>query len=323
MTDHEQPGATDSDPIGHLSESVRQRLAAAVDNAVVPFAETVDGDIPVPAPGQFWRARWNEVATTVLIAAPSKRDHVHAAAVTFDTDLAEHVARLATASVTTLGLDVVIWSADMVELPVAVLDRYLGAVKAPDNGRNTIQMFLSTQTVPGPDENLPGKHTSLRASLKDDLAVLARASWLTDSAPDAAVSLAGLKASHIADALNIALNEALQVKRGVRKLTLAQAQALADIAEPVADQSTGALRVQVPDVVVSLFNGPDVRARVVEFAARYHRDENEVREAAAHEIALNVAARATGDITDEDAERQMWRQRIQQYFEVRLDKDGQ
>jgi hypothetical protein len=323
MIENEQPDETDSDPTEDLSDSVRQRLLAAVGNATVPFVETAHDELPAPAAGQFWRARWNDLATAVLITATPDRDHIQAAAVTFDTDLADQTARVAPAAVTTLGLNVVIWWSDMVELPLAVLDRHLGAVEAEDTDPNTVTRFLSAQTVPGPVQDVVERHTGLRASLKDDLTVLANASWLSDSVDDDAVNLTSLKTSRIAEALNIAMNDALQVKRGARRLTAEQAQILATVANP-ADQAVDRAQSQarVSEVVVSLFNGPDIRASVVALAALQHEDENKVREAVAYEIALNVAARATGDMADEEAERHMWCQRIEQYFEVKLGQDG-
>lgn len=314
-------------PLGPPSDDVHQRVLNAIRSVPSAMDGALNGPIPEPAAGQLWRARWEDTTSAVILLTTPEHGSVSVAAVTFDDVLADDSATVLPPVATTTAIACVVWLSDLRELPIAVLDRYMGALRndvGSDAGSTTnaqaLVSTLRTRGDQGPAEFSSGA-PAMRGSVIDDLERLAQASWAPEpAAADLSAVLSSAKPSAIARALGIPTSEALRLKRGDRSVEPAEREKLAELTGSTAAEVTAA-GVALPSLVIELFNDPRVRADVVSLAARRGQDETTVRRQAAYETA-SAAARATGNKQSEDAQREVWRKRIEQYFNVHLHREA-
>jgi hypothetical protein len=158
----------------------------------------------------------------------------------------------------------------------------------------------------------------MRATVTDDLNALAAANWVPETdGGDITKLLAGVKNSQVVEVLKVTTADALQIKRGQRPLQPDEATKLARLSGHPVEELVAAAS-PLPAVIIQLFNSPSIRARVTGLAKTTGADEAATRREVAYGV-FAAAARATGQ--SPEAERDEWRQRINQYFDTRLQAD--
>lgn len=298
------------DSFAAVTNAVRERLLAARGLNAPKFPADTD---PLPEPGvdQIWRARWEKNATAVLLLSNPDNDHVRVAAVTFDPDLADSNATVTPATGTTIGTSTVLWLDAARDIPLATLDTHLGDIRTP-----TPQKSLSADELSHFRES-PIKRVDdgvMRASVTDDLNALAAANWVPKTGGDITKLLAGVKNSQVVEVLEVTTADALQIKRGQRPLQPDEATKLARLSGHPVEELVAAAS-PLPAVIIQLLNTPTTRARVTRLTKTTGADEAVTRREVAYGV-FAAAARATGQ--SPEAERDEWRQRINQYFDTRL-----
>ncbi|MDQ1295994.1 MAG: hypothetical protein QG608_3881, partial [Actinomycetota bacterium] len=155
----------------HPSERLR-RFAVA---AKVPTAVVTAWHDPPPAPGdgQLWRARWEEHVEIVLVTAVTL-DSVQVVPVTLDVGYEDDATLIVPPDSGPLGVPFLIWRGLPRNLPLRVLDRYLGSSReglrtaaelaaAPTTGGATTGIAITSAVDP---------RSEYRARLEDSLDAL-------------------------------------------------------------------------------------------------------------------------------------------------------
>lgn len=324
---NEQDPRSDEAVLGPPSSHIVQRFNALMSQMPEPFSGADENDTPDPQPGQFWTARWNDLSTAVLLLSSPGARTVSMSIVTFDPDLADDHSYVLPAEATDLNTSAVAWTADAQRAPLAVLDTYLGRIaQSPGSGKShAVAQWIATAGEQGSPFTRPSDSRAIfRASLRDDLEELVQASWLT--APTAASSTTRVSErspTELADELGISIPEALSMKRGTTVPTAEQMAMFADLQAAAADASPSlAHSVSLPEAVIDLFDLPRYRQKVAKLAKLRDLDENVARQAFAYNV-FSTAARNTGDDRSDEAGRELWRQRVEQFFAVQLEELGE
>lgn len=322
---NEQDSRSDEAVLGPPSADILQRFHAFISQMPEPFSGAADSDTPDPQPGQFWTARWKDLSTAVvLLSSPGART-VSVSIVTFDPDLADDHAYVLPVDATDLNTSAVAWTADAQRAPLAVLDTYLGEV-ARARGSEKSQAVAEWIAAVG-ERGMPISRPSdsraiFRASLRDDLEELVQASWLTvPTASSRTARVSERSPTELADDLGISIPEALGIRRGTTVPTPEQIAMLSDL--QAADASPAlAHSAQLPEAVIDLFDQPRYRQKVAKLAELRDLDETVAREMFAYNV-FSTAARNTGDDRSDQADRELWRQRVEQFFAVQLEELGE
>lgn len=259
---------------------------------------------PVPAPGDLWRARWDDQAGVVLVLAHAA-DHLRVAPVSLDA-LPDETAALAPAETHTLGFDIAIWTSDETDVPLRVLDYKLGH----------LNQSLSTLKRGTVNWGTTDPRTLARAHLQDLVETLEAAEWAPARATDLdlAATLAGANVRAISEVLG-SPKRAAALRRGQVDLTTDEATQLSGLLGVPADDLLAATQPPLPDELVAAMDLPNVRSLVDRLAARRRTNEVETWRTAAYSIQA-LAAR------DHDRRAARWEGRIRAYFEAQLRENG-
>lgn len=132
------------------------------------------GDLPAPARGQVWRARWGDVTEIVVVLDVQDMDWIVAAPVSVEVEFVDDTVVVLPAEVSPLGGPIAVWVDLSRPVPVRVLDRQVGAVGDPAS--------LAAPSAAGPAiaSNLDPR-LEVRAGLDDAMDSLAAASRSTAS----------------------------------------------------------------------------------------------------------------------------------------------
>jgi len=314
---------SDYDNLGLPPTEILRRFHSLMAEMPKPFSGA--DETPDPQPGQFWTARWNGLSTAVLLVNSPGPRTVSMAIVTFDPDLADDHAYVLPVEATDMNTVAVTWTEDAQRAPLAVLDTYLGLLKQ-DPGSTSSQDVAQCVAQVG-ERGLPVARPSdgravFRASLQDDLNALADASWLAASTDLSVVPrLSERSPSELARDLDISISEALGLKRGTNVPTEEQVEAWTQL--QAADASLSLTHsAGLPDAVIEIFDQPRYRHKVARLAELRDLDENFARQKFAFSV-LATAARKTGDDRSDEANRELWRQRVDQFFAVQFEDFGE
>lgn len=291
------------------AERVRTQIRQALPTVV---AQTMREDLPEPAPGQIWRARWQDAARLVLILAV-RRDRLDAAAVTLDPDSADDHAAVVDPDHTTLGMATAIWFDDHATLPMRVLDRFAGRVVGTAQdlpAASALIGWLDTLARGGPVHTPADPRALTRAELLDALDTFAEAAWVNQRGGDLRELLRGASLPEVVAALGDAdPRNAMSIMRGQRGITVDQARALGRLLGREPEELMAANPALPPDLV-AVFDRPATREKVVALAARRGADEISTRRNAAYDV-YGMAARQAGHEPD-------WTARSGRYFDIVL-----
>lgn len=326
MSNEQDPRSDEAVP-GPPPADILQRFHALMSQMPEPFADANEIDTPDPQPGQFWTARWKDLSTAVLLLSSPGARTASMSIVTFDPDLADDHAYVLPAEATDLNTSAVAWTADAQRAPLAVLDTYLGEVARPlDSGKShAVAEWVAEVGERGLPIARPSDSRAIfRASLRDDLEALVQASWLTAPASSSSTARVSERSpTELADELGISISEALSLKRGTTAPTAEQMAMFADLQAAAADASPSlAHSVSLPEAVIDLFDLPRYRQKVAKLAKLRDLDENVARQTFAYNV-FSTAARNTGDDRSDEAGRELWRQRVEQFFAVQLEELGE
>lgn len=271
------------------------------------------------AAGQLWRARWEDIGLLVLLLDVDGSS-CWAAPVTIDPPVEDESSVVLAPATTVLGETLTVSAGLAQQLPLRVLDQPLD-VLSPDVIAY-IRSVAAGRTGQAPTGCRAGNRivsvfqpaAEVRAELQDDLGALAAATWLPQK--DAEVSTQPGKTGDLRDllgdrpdlqalmdALHARLPEVLDIIRGRRPPTPAQADALAEVTGRPAEvllASAGPL----PDELVAEVDHPRWRPVVRRRARRTGQDEARARLELAYGT-YALAARQTGP-----AAAPSWRDRV-------------
>jgi hypothetical protein len=280
------------------SHSAREGgLAAALELPPAVLAAWTNA-VPPVAPGQLWRAHWEEVSRFVVVLR-LEGVTVEVAPVSLDVELATDDAVLLEPGETDFDVPVAIWLGLRAAVPVRVLEQHAGAVhldvdalrKAPA-GRPVLTPL---------DDRAMGL-----AVLGDDMDELAAAPTSEASLPDL---LHGVTIKQLAE-LRIPTPHALALLRGLRPLTPEQA---ADVASLTRASPEALLRANppLPAEVLRDLAAAGVQDLLPQLAARRGISEEDARLMAGYG-AYALSARETGPGTVD------WSARIVAYVRALL-----
>jgi hypothetical protein len=296
----------------HPSERLR-RLAAA---AKVPAAVvTAWHDLPPePGEGQLWRARWEDQVEIVLVTATTPGG-VQVVPVTLDVGYEDDETLVVPPDSGPLGVSFLIWRGLARDLPLRVLDRYLGS---PREGLRTAAELAAAATEGARTgtaiTSATDPRSEYRARLADGLDILAAASWAPEGTGQlgALLQAAGQNPGTLIALLGITPQQALALLRGQAPLSPSQADLVAQATDhPVAELI--AANPALPTELVSRLDQPRRRRQVQQLAARRGTGEIDAWRQAGYET-FALAARQTGD-----RESRAWDERLDRYFHVVLD----
>jgi hypothetical protein len=296
----------------HPSERLR-RLAAA---AKVPAAVvTAWHDLPPePGEGQLWRARWEDQVEIVLVTATAP-GRVQVVPVTLDLGYEDDETLVVPPDSGPLGVSFLIWRGLARDLPLRVLDRYLGS---PREGLRTAAELAAAATGGAGTgtaiTSATDPRSEYRARLEDGLDSLAAASWAPRGTGElgALLQADGQGPATLIALLGITPQQALALLRGQAPLSPSQADLVAQVTDrPVAELI--AANPALPTELVSRLDQPRRRRQVQQLAARRGTGEIDAWRQAGYET-FALAARQTGD-----RESRAWDERLDRYFHVVLD----
>lgn len=260
------------------SELVLQAIREAVLPAAVRSAWT--GPRPAVAPGQLWRAQWDEV-TRFVVVLQIEGLLAEVAPISIDVDQATDDAYLLEAAETDFDVPVAVWLGLKAIIPTRVLAHYAGSVH--------IAVDALRKAPQGRPVLSPIDERALEAAvLGDDMDELAEV-------PAAAATLQQLLSEvTIKDlvGLQIPTPHALAIRRGVRPLTPVQAAKVAPLARTTAEALLRA-NPPLPAEVVRDLDAPEVHELVAQLAARRGIPDADARLMAGYG-AYGLAARETG-----------------------------
>jgi hypothetical protein len=271
--------------------------------------------------GQLWRARWEDVGLLALLLDVDGSS-CWAAPATVDPPVEDGSSVVLAPATTVLGEALTVWAGLARQLPLRVLDQPLDLLASDVVAY--VRSVAAGRTGPAPTGCRVGNRivsvfqaaAEARAELQDDLEALAAASWLPQAHADAQLQpgntndLRDLLGDRpdlpaLMGALDAPLPEVLDIIRGRRPPTPAQADALAEMTgRPAAAllASVGPL----PGELVAEVDHPRWRPVVRRRARRIGRDEARARLELAYGT-YALAARQTGP-----AAAPSWRDRVAQ-----------
>lgn len=267
------------------------RLPAAV-------AEAWAATPPEPAPGQLWRAVWNEVARFVLVVRLEGHG-MFVAPVSLYPALATDDAYLLQAGESDFGVPLAVWLGLARSVPRRVLQQSVGQVhlsvevirKSP-RGRALVSV-LEDRAIEA-------------AELEDDMAELVAAPAAVRTLAEllSPVPLEAMRSAGIPLALGLALH------RGERLISPEQAEVLAPLAGVTASELVAA-NPPLPVAVVAELDSEAGRTWVLRLAAERSLPEAEARELVGYGAYALAARESRSAPTD-------WLARIAQYVRARL-----
>jgi len=285
--------------------------------AAVRAAEAA-ATVPDPAPGQLWRAAWDEIAQLVLVIEVSRPGTAVVAPVTIDPPAADDTSVVLDADVTVLDHVATVWGEIAAPVPLRVFDLLIGAVAAAV-ATAVEQVAAGHRTVLPAGVRVGDPVTSpfdpaaeVRAELSDDLERLGAALWAL-AGSDTAQTLRdllgkSLDLSALQVALGLDLPAVIGIVMGKRPVTPEQAAAVAAVTGLAAEQVLAAVS-PLPVELVSELDHPRWRT-----ALRTRRQPGQSEAAARLTVAYGVlalAARQTGQTSAPS-----WPQRVRQYLAI-------
>lgn len=305
------------------------RLFAAVQAAAMPSEVVMawtDADAE-PVVGQLWRAAWEGAAEMVLLVSVDAGDRtdaprpgraggsVRVLPVTVDVAFADERTAVLPGKVSSVGVPLAAWTGLVRDLPLFVLDRFLGQVDAhwvqPDellaaahDGRAGVGTAV---------QDVVDSRNEYRARLTDAFDELAGASWAPHGQGNLGklLTAAGLGPAEVAQKLAVRPQDALSLLRGQLPVTAEQAGVVAH-ALGVPEVEVLATNPAPPADLVSRLDQPRRRRQLQALAERGQTDERTARLSAAYGT-WRMAARQTGGQSAP-----AWDERLDRFFAVTL-----
>lgn len=151
-----------------------------VDVHVTPLiVEALGRELPRQArPGQLWRVRWDHDAVLAVIVS-ADRTTCRLAPVSLDVHLAGPEVIICEAADSPVGVAVGLWTTQVVDARVSLLERYLG-----DFGADVVAQIAAADSFTDPEDATSGlsaldDRTVFAGRLRDALAGLGRVSWMS------------------------------------------------------------------------------------------------------------------------------------------------
>lgn len=254
----------------------------AIRAAVLPDAvrSAWAGPRPAVAPGQLWRAQWDDVARFVVVLQVEGL-LAEVAPVSLDVDLATDDAYLLEAAETDFDVPLAVWLGLKAAVPTRVLAHYAGSVHIAVDG---LRKAPQGRPVLSPID----ERALETAVLGDDMDELAE---VPTADADLSQLLSGVTIKDLVG-LQIPTPHALAIRRGVRPLTPVQAAKVAALAGTTAEALLRA-NPPLPAEVVRDLDAPKVHELVAQLAARRGIPDADARLMAGYG-AYGLAARETG-----------------------------
>lgn len=283
------------------------RLRAALKSAALPASvrRAWSAPPPSPAPGQIWRARWGRATQLMLIQDTPFRS-VRAAPITLNVDAADEEATVLAPECSELTVPLVVWQSYATNVPLRVLDRFLGSV--------TLELpELPTANHARPVLTPADERAVHRARLQDTLDVFVTARWAPGGAGNLKTLLSAVDRKSLGQALGVNDRMVIALSRGKAALNPDQAERLA----PLVNQPVEALLAanpSLPEDLVAELDHPAYRAKVVALAHRRGIDELEAWLTAGFAVSAVAHRRTEGDAP-------LWTDRLDRYFALVLDDE--
>jgi hypothetical protein len=295
-------------PRGLTSEGLRERFG--------------DLEQVEPAPGQVWRAHWDDVSRLVLLLGNEQR-WWRVAPVSIEPTGEDERSLVLDGTRTTFGVEVTVWAGLIRSIPTGTLSRILDEwdegiaawCRDTANGRETAP-------PPGTRRGRPvgglwETGSSTRATLADELEVLAEAPLvptLATSTVDlrAAAKAVGLKA--VVETLDVAQPEAMAILSRKQPVTAAQAKVLGSLFNMPAEDIAAAAGSLPVDLAVEL-EQPRWRRTWQRLAGQFGGTEVMARLTAGFGT-CGMAYRQTGTSTPD------WRARLGQWLSTQPDLES-
>lgn len=297
-------------------ESGLARLRRAVSTARVPeeVRAAFEAEPNDPAPGQLWRARWDDVVELVLLLGVGDAD-VAAAPISLDDRYADEDTVILQRGQSSLATTVAVWMGLARPLPMCVLDRQLGMIDVDVTDGAWIDHAVNAGATRGRAAVNPlDAANDVRARIGDSVGSLAGATW----APSGTGKLGKLLASasvgpqQLVDLLEVKPQAALALCRGQMAATPEQAEKLAPVLQ-MPDRAVLEANPAPSRGLVQRMSRPRRRAQVNQLATQRGVDERSAWLSATYTV-YALAARQTGPQTEP-----AWDDRIDQYFQVTLE----
>jgi hypothetical protein len=253
---------------------------------------------PRPAAHQLWRARWEHSATLVVLTHVDART-VTAVAVTTTPELADEHAVIVDPEATQLGTSLVLWDALVRELPVRVLDHCLG----------TLPETWTRSARARPTRSAADRRHEARGCVQDTLDDLAAATWVRHFERPLAELFDDVGTTkHLLTLPGLSRDAALELRRGQRPLTEAQARELSQLTSTPVGRWRAA-GPTIPDGLVEAIDAPADRSRITWHARAHGLDEISARQEIAYGT-VALAARKTGSPVED------WNAKLDRYLQA-------
>jgi hypothetical protein len=293
--DTERVGDKDG-PVSFDPAAERLRRASAA--AALPSA-VATGQVPEPAAEQLWRARWERLATLLVILRTTD-EAVEVAPAAPDVNYADDQALVIPANNVPVRRDLVVWLGLARPVPVRVLDTCFGSLTGDWRALAVRGIRIASAADP---------RAEYRAHLADTLGQLAETSaWVTVGAGTLANDLrrAGVTPTDLVTRLSVTPQAALAVLRGNAPVTAAQAAELAALLDRSAVDVLAANPAPDRGVVMAI-DRPRFKRRVLHLAAQQRTSEREARLTAAYGAAFAARQNQLSAAVD-------WAERLDRYF---------
>jgi len=297
-----------------LLAAARKASAGPALLAAVRGAEI--GPIPDPAPGQLWRAGWDEATVLVVVLETGVGDLL-AAPVSVDPAVGDNRSLILEPDGTVFQVEVSVWAGLARAVPLRVLETYLETIQASTaQALTALQRGSSVDPPVGTRVGLPvmspfDTAARVQAALADTLELLADASWAPSAAPARCVpgDVLGdhVDLAELPGVLSVNLPVAWDLLRGRRPLSTEQAEALAARYGVNADDLLAA--PAPPAELVEELDHPRWRLTLRSQRRLHSLDDAHVRRRIAYGT-LAMAARQTGTSVPS------WRDRIRHYLDA-------
>lgn len=244
-------------------------------------------DHPDPAPGQLWRASWNDTVCLVVVLAPTLGRTVLVAAAG-DDEVGDELTVLAS---TVHDLSPAVWAGVTANIKTFTLEHRLSDL--------TSDSLASLRQAAG--GHRPGTWARISSDLDDRVLVraelagrleeLAEAEWLPADASEAPTlaqlaTVRGLAASQLADELGVTPGDARRLLQAKREPTAAELQKLTELLGAAPASAT-----QFDEALVASLDHPGFRPRLQLLASTEHHDDEVVARRVLAEQMMALAAR--------------------------------
>lgn len=267
-------------------KTLSERLAS------LPWPTVEDHGTAEPGPGQLWQLSWAHTRLLGFLLDVSE-DRMTVAPVTCDDAGDDRTLVLERAESPLAGVPFHIWAGLVAEVPKRTLAQLIGATSPGVAARVRSAQHQPPGTFPPITSPLDNR-AELRATIEDDLAELAEASWrpAADASPLREL-VPHLRPGALAQVAGIEPGDADQVLNQRWQLDGAQAERVAAAFGLTPDQVREATKVTVDEAIAVRFDRPG-RLRVLRARAR-SRGTTEVEEMTTTVLPLlQAAARTTG-----------------------------